>query len=127
MTITHINPDTMHKNPAFSQGVLVEGGRTLWVGEQNGVDETGAIVEGGAYAQTAAALRQVLLVLDEVGADQSNVVRMVVYYSKNTSLDEIFPASQDVWGNHPTTITVQQVHALGRLDALVGIEVVASV
>src|SRR5690606_33921857 len=46
VTITHINPDSMHKNPAFSQGVLVEGGRTLYVGEQNGVDATGAIVSG---------------------------------------------------------------------------------
>jgi hypothetical protein len=29
MTITHVNPETMHRNSAFSQAVLVEGGRTL--------------------------------------------------------------------------------------------------
>jgi len=50
MTITHINPDSMHKNPAFSQAVLVEGGRTLYIGEQNGVDDSGAIVAGGTGA-----------------------------------------------------------------------------
>jgi enamine deaminase RidA (YjgF/YER057c/UK114 family) len=127
MTITHINPDTMHKNPVFSQAVLVEGGRTLYVGEQNGVDATGAIVPGGAKAQAVAALEQIKLVLAEVGADQSNVVRMTVYYPKDVTLDEIFAASGEAWGDYPTAITVLQVHAMGRPDALVGIEVVASV
>ena len=125
MTITHVNPEAMHHSPVFSQAVLAEGGRTLYVGEQNGVDAAGAIVDGGAHAQTAQALRQLLLVLAEVGADQSNVVRMTIYFSKDTTLEEIFPASVEVWGNHPTAVTVLQVHALGRAGALVGIEAVA--
>lgn len=127
MTITHVNPAGLHRNPVFSQAVLVEGGRTLYIGEQNGVDAVGAIVTGGARAQTAQALRNVLLVLAEAGADQSNVVRMTVYFSRETTLDEIFPASAEVWGAHPTAITVLQVHALGRPDALVGVEAVAAV
>lgn len=126
MTITHVNPDTMHKNPYFSQAVLVEGGRTLYIGEQNGVDESGAIVPGGAKAQALAALGQVKKILAEVGADQSNVVRLTVYYSRETPLDPIFEASNEAWGNHPTAITVLQVHALGREGALVGIEAVAA-
>lgn len=125
MTITHVNPDTMHKNPYFSQAVLAEGGRTLYIGEQNGVDQSGAIVPGGAKAQAIAALDQVKKILAEVGADQSNVVRLTVYYSRETPLDPIFEASNEAWGNHPTAITVLQVHALGREGALVGIEAVA--
>lgn len=125
MTITHVNPGSMHKNPYFSQAVLAEGGRTLYIGEQNGVDETGAIVPGGAKAQALAALDQVKKILAEVGADQSNVVRLTVYYSRETPLDPIFEASNEAWGNHPTAITVLQVHALGREGALVGIEAVA--
>ena len=125
MTITHVNPETMHKNPYFSQAVLVEGGRTLYIGEQNGVDDAGAIVPGGAKAQALAALDQVKRILTDVGADQSNVVRLTVYFSKETTLDPIFEASNESWGDHPTAITVLQVHALGREDALVGIEAVA--
>jgi 2-iminobutanoate/2-iminopropanoate deaminase len=127
MTITHVNPDTMHKNPYFSQAVLVEGGRTLYIGEQNGVDETGAIVPGGAKAQALAALDQVKKVLTDVGADQSNVVRLTVYFSSETTLDPIFEASQESWGDHPTAITILQVHAMARAGALVGIEAVAVV
>ena len=29
MTITHINPATLYRNPMFSQGTIAEGGRTL--------------------------------------------------------------------------------------------------
>lgn len=33
MTLTHINPATLRRNPAFSRAVLAEGGRTLYIGE----------------------------------------------------------------------------------------------
>ena len=127
MTITHVNPKTMHTNPYFSQAVMTEGGRTLYIGEQNGVDETGAIVDGGAKAQAVAALQQVLLTLADVGADQSSVVRLSVFFTKDAVLDDIFAASNEVWGDFPTALTVLQVHGLARADALVGIEAVALV
>jgi enamine deaminase RidA (YjgF/YER057c/UK114 family) len=126
MEITHLNPDSLHKNPAFSQGVLARGVHdTLYVGGQNGTDATGAIVEGGLGAQTEQALRNVLAVLAEAGADQSNVVRMAVYVAAGQSVDEGFGASMRVWGPHATAITVLFVAALGRPEALVEIEAVA--
>ena len=96
MTITHINPAALHRNPVFSQGTLAEGARTLYVGEQNGTDAAGAIVEGGALAQAAQALRNVLAVLAEVGADASNVVKITIYFDRETTLEKIFPASSEV-------------------------------
>lgn len=43
MTFRHINPEAMASNPAFSQGVVVEQPRgLLFVGGQNGVDQTHA-------------------------------------------------------------------------------------
>lgn len=128
MEITHLNPDSLFSNPAFSQGVLVrDASTTLYVGGQNGTDGSGAIVEGGLGAQTEQALRNVLAVLAEAGADQSNVVRMAVYVAAGQSVDEGFAASMRVWGQHPTAITVLFVGALGRPDALVEIEAVAVV
>ena len=126
MEITHLNPDSLFSNPAFSQGVLVRGASTtLQVGGQNGTDASGAIVEGGLGAQTEQALRNVLAVLAEAGADQTNVVRMAVYVAAGQSVDEGFAASMRVWGQHPTAITVLFVAALGRPDALVEIEATA--
>ena len=107
MEITHLNPASLHSNPAFSQGVLVRGAHdTLYVGGQDGTDASGAIVEGGVGPQTEQALRNVLAVLAEAGADQSNVVRLGIYLADEESVDEGFAASLSVWGQHPTTITV---------------------
>ncbi len=126
MTITHINPDSLHKNPAFSQGVLAEGGRTLYVGEQNGTDAEGRI--SGDYAdQTRQALRNVLAVLAEVGADQKNVVKMTVYIAEGQDANAGYAASAEVWGRNPTAVTVMTVRSFGRPEALVGIEVIAVV
>jgi len=123
-TITHINPEALSKNPAFSQGVLAEGGRTLYVGEQNGTDATGAIT--GDYAdQTRQALRNVLAVLAEVGADQGNVVKMTIYIVEGQDPNAGYAASAEVWGHNATAVTVLIVRALGRPEALVGIEVIA--
>ena len=126
MTITHINPATLHKNPAFSQATLVEGGRTLYIGEQNGTDAEGAI-SGDFAAQTRQALTNVLACLAEVGADQTAVAKLTIFFKQGESVQEGFAASGDVWGMNATAITVIPVPALGRPEALVGIEAIASV
>ena len=126
MEITHLNPATSFTNPAFSQGVLVRGAsNTLYVGGQNATDASGAIIEGGIGPQTEQALKNVLAVLAEAGADQTNVVRLAVYLVDGQSVDEGYAASAKVWGPHPTALTVLLVASLGRPDALVEIEAVA--
>ena len=128
MEITHLNPSSLFTSPAFSQGVLVRGaGSTLYVGGQNGVDASGAIVPGGLGPQTEQALANVLAVLAEAGADQSNVVRLAIYMVEGQSVDEGYAASGRVWGPHPTAITVLKVADLGRPEALVEIEAIAAI
>ncbi len=126
MTITHINPAALHRNPAFSQATLVEGGRTLYIGEQNGTDAEGAI-SGDFAAQTRQAFKNVLACLAEVGADQTAVAKLTIFFKQGESVQEGFAASGDVWGMNATAITVIPVPALGRPEALVGIEAIASV
>ncbi len=128
MEITHLNPTSLFTNPAFSQGVLVRGGHdTLYVGGQNGTDASGAIVEGGLGPQTEQALRNVLAVLAEAGADQTNVVRLAIYLAAGQDPNEGYAASASVWGRHATAVTVLNVASLGRPGALVEIEAVAVV
>ena len=125
MTVTHINPDSLHKNPAFSQATLVEGGRTLYVGEQNGTDAEGRI-SGGLAEQTAQALRNVLAVLEEAGASPDDVAKLTIYLDASVDPNEAYRASAEVWGMRPTAVTVLKVAALGRPGALVGIEAIAA-
>ena len=48
MPVQHLNPEAMHRNPAFSQAILLPAGaRTLLIGGQNAVDANGQIVGKG--------------------------------------------------------------------------------
>ena len=68
MKITHINPDSMLKNPAFSQAVMVEDAKKIvYIGEQNGVDASGVVVGSDLESQTEQAYKNVLEVLKSVG------------------------------------------------------------
>ena len=79
MTVTHINPDSLHRSPAFSQGVIVEPpGRFVFVGGQNGVDGEGRVVAEDLPSQTRQALLNVIAVLEAAGATPADVVTMSV-------------------------------------------------
>ncbi|GAA1825125.1 RidA family protein [Agromyces salentinus] len=126
MEITHLNPESMHSSPAFSQGVLVSGPHsTLYVGGQNGRNPDGSVVEGGLGPQTVRALENVLTVLAEAGADQTNVVSMTITLAGGADANEGFAASAEVWGRHRTTVQVNQVAALANPEFLVEVSAVA--
>ena len=128
MSLTHINPAGMHQSPAFSQAVVTSGpGRLLVIGGQNGVDASGQVVGPGLAEQTAQALRNVLALLAEVGATQENVARLGIYLVAGQDVAAGYAASAEVWGMHPTTVTVLQVADLGVPGALVEIEALAYV
>jgi 2-iminobutanoate/2-iminopropanoate deaminase len=125
MTLTHVNPDQLHTAPAFSQGVLVDAGRTLYVGGQNGTDATGQI-SGGTAEQTTQAFRNVLAVLEAAGTGPEHVAKLTIYLHVDADLEAGFAASRDSWGDQPTAITVLRVAGLARPDALVEIDAIAA-
>ena len=125
-SITHINPPDLFKSPAFSQGTLWQQGRLLFVGGQNGTDAAGQIT-GDVAAQSAQALRNVRSVLAAVGAGPADVAKLTVYLTPDADLDAAYGATAEVWGNHPTAVTVLRVAGLGRPEALVEIEAIAVV
>src|SRR4051812_6933098 len=102
MKIAHVNPDELYKNPAFSQAVLAEGGKTLYIGGQNGVLSDGKMAGDTLAAQVEQALRNILAILKTVGASQENVVKQTIYIVKGQDIREGYGASQKVWGNYPT-------------------------
>jgi enamine deaminase RidA (YjgF/YER057c/UK114 family) len=123
--ITHVNPETLHTNPAFSQATIAPAGRTLYIGGQNGTDSEGAIA-GDATEQTKQALRNVLAILADVGATQQDVVKLSIYLDQSVDVEAGYAASVEVWGLNPTAITVLKVASLGRPEALVEIDAIAA-
>jgi 2-iminobutanoate/2-iminopropanoate deaminase len=128
MKIEHHNPDTLHRNPAFTQVVAVRSANALaFIGGQNGVDAAGSIVGDTLAAQTEQALRNVLGALAAVNASQEHVVRLAIYLVQGHDAREAFAAAQRVWGAHPTAITVLAVAALANPRFLVEIEATAAI
>lgn len=125
MKLTHINPDNLYKSPVFSQAILAEGGRTLYIGGQNGITSDGKMAGDTLGSQTEQALKNIIEILKSVGGSQENVVKLTVYTAKGQDIREGYAASQKIWGNHPTTITSCFVESLTVPGALVEIEAVA--
>jgi enamine deaminase RidA (YjgF/YER057c/UK114 family) len=127
MAITHLNPEGLHKNPAFSQGVMAEGVKKLIVvGGQNGIGPDGKVVADDLGAQTEQALKNVLAVLKAAGASQEHVIKLTIAMVQGQDVNAGFAASQKVWGKHATAITVLIVSGLGPPGALVEIEALAA-
>jgi 2-iminobutanoate/2-iminopropanoate deaminase len=128
MAITHLNPTSLHANPAFSQGTVIPAGSSIvMVGGQNGVGPDGQVVGDSLAEQTEQALRNLIAVLSEAGATPADVAKMNIILVEGADVNEGFAAAQKVWGDQPTAITVQIVRALGRPECLVEIDAIAAV
>ena len=125
MKITHINPDGLHKNPAFSQAVMAEGGKTIYIGGQNGILPDGTMAGDTLASQTEQALKNMMEILRTVGGSQENVVKQTIYVVKGQDIREGYAATQKAWGNFPTAISFIFVEGLGVPGALVEIEAIA--
>lgn len=122
---TPVDPPGLHASPAFAQGMLVEQGRTLYVGGQNGTNAEGALLDG-LQTQTEQALRNVLAVLAEAGSGPEYVAKLTIYLAVGVDPGEAYAATGAVWGAHRTAVTVLSVTP-ARAGALVEIEAVAAV
>ncbi|SHE38690.1 Enamine deaminase RidA, house cleaning of reactive enamine intermediates, YjgF/YER057c/UK114 family [Seinonella peptonophila] len=126
MKINHLNPETLHNNPAFTQVITVEGShQTIYIGGQNAVNITGEIVGDDLATQSEQALNNVVAALAAAGVTKENTVKLTIYIVHGQPLQEAFAAAQKVWGNQPTTITVLQVAGLANPQYLVEIDAIA--
>lgn len=129
--VEHIQPDGLHHNPAFTNVVTVSGpARTVYVGGQNAVDESGRIVGAGDLAaQTAQVFRNLEIALGSAGAKLEHVIKWTVYVKEGEPLEAGFAVFQEVWGRRPNPplITVAVVQALANPEFLVELEAVAVV
>lgn len=129
--VQYINPDGLHKNPAFTQVVTVTGPvKTVYIGGQDAVDASGAIVgKGDLRAQTEQILKNIQEALSATGAQPEHVIKWNIYVVQGQSVQEGYAAFQNVWGNlpNPPIITVVFVAGLGHPDFLAEIDAIAVV
>src|SRR5262249_14530467 len=130
-SVQHLNPDGLHKNPAYSQAVAVTRNvKTVYVGGQNAVDASGQVVgKGNLQVQTEQVLKNVETALAAGGAKLEHVVKWNVYIVQGQSVLPGFESFRHAWGDRPNppTVTVLLVAGLANPDFLVEIDAIAVV
>jgi enamine deaminase RidA (YjgF/YER057c/UK114 family) len=80
MSISRINPDSLHVTPGYHHVTVVEAGRTAYLAGQCPLDADGLVVGVGDFdAQVDQVAANTLAALAAVGAEPSQVVRTVIY------------------------------------------------
>lgn len=129
--VQYINPDTLHKNPAFTNVVIASGPvRTIYIGGQDAVDASGKIVgKGDLKAQTEQVLKNIQAALTAADAKPEHVVKWNLYIVQGQDLRVGYETFQRVWGNHPNppAISAMFVAALAHPDFLVEMDAIAVV
>lgn len=129
-----ISPDTLHKNPAFSQvAIIPAGAKLVYVGGQNGVDREGKVVGADIGSQSEQAYKNLITALEAAGASLDDVFKMTIYIVQGQSLQEAFQAAQRVNPNlgggdaKPPVVTGLFISALATPEYLIEIEAMAAI
>ena len=129
--VEHINPDGLSKNPAFTQVVTVTGpAKTIYIGGQDAVDASGAIVgKGDLKLQVEQVFKNLETALRASGAGLEHVVKWNIYIVQGQPLRPGFEVSQQVWGRRPNppAISVMVVAGLANPDFLVEMDAIAAI
>ena len=129
--VRYINPNGLPKSDAFTNVIVVTGSvRTVYVGGQDAVDESGTIVgKGDIRTQAEQVLDNLQAALVAGGASLEHVIKWNVYVAEGQPPQPAFEAFQRVWGDRPNppAITLVFVSGLAHPDFLLEMDAVAVV
>src|SRR5215467_4293812 len=121
--------DNFPQSRAFSTGVVVEGGKTVYLAGQNAiVDEQGKPLAGNLEGQARSILRKIDGALKRAGGGLKDVVTITVYLTDPRQLDPLVPIFREFFpdGNFPTktTVTVSSLAVTGMMLEMTAVAVV---
>ncbi len=91
--MTFLQPDGLVRSPAFSHvAVVPPGSATVYLGGQNGVDATGALVSPEVGPQAARALDNAKVALAAAGATLDDVVQWFVLIDASADVGAAYGA-----------------------------------
>jgi enamine deaminase RidA (YjgF/YER057c/UK114 family) len=129
--VTYLNPDGLHKNPAYSQLVVTKGpAKTLYIGGQNATTKEGTVVgKGDIKAQAKQTFDNLKTALDAGGASLDHVIKWNIYIVQGQDSRVAFEALQEDLKKmpHPPAVTGVFVAALAQPDFLVEMDAIAVV
>ena len=132
--LTHINPPTLSDSLAvgYSQVIVANPGKLVFLAGQVGWDATGAMVGDASFCvQARKALNNVRIALEEAGASGDDIVHLK-YFVVGCSEDRVTELSAAIReaaifeSEHPPTGTLVGVEKLARNELLIEIEAIAA-
>ncbi|MBO9578337.1 MAG: RidA family protein [Microbacteriaceae bacterium] len=126
-----LQPAGLVRSPAFSHvAVVPPGATTVYVGGQNAVDETGALVGGDdAAAQTARVMANLEVALAAAGLGVEHLVHVHVALVEGVDIGAAYGVAAQSLARapRPPLVSAAIVPALGVRGALVEVSAVAAV
>lgn len=123
-----LNPPGWTRAAGYSNGVAASG-RMVFVAGQVGWDAQQVFRSDDLVEQAAQALRNIVAILAEAGAEPRHVARMTWYltdrHEYNIRLKEIGEVYRDIMGRHFPAMTAIQVAGLVEHGARIEIEATA--
>ncbi|MGO4455270.1 RidA family protein [Arthrobacter sp. RAF14] len=130
MDITLLQPEGLVKSPAFSHVAIVPAGATtIYVGGQNGVDESGRVVSDDAAEQALRAVENARVALEAAGVGLGDVVQWTVLIQADADLHAAYGAIAPLLAREgaPPLVTAALVAGLGVPGSLIEVSAVAAV
>ena len=126
MTFKLINPESLGAPQGYSNGVLTEGGRLLFIAGQIAWDQQQQIVSADLVEQFDRALANVITVVTEAGGQPDEIARLVIYVTDKNEyrarMKEIGARYRARMGKHFPAMALMEVKGLLEDGAKIEIE-----
>ena len=127
MDKTVINPPTLPRPRGFSHGILVTGGRLLFLAGQTGSDATGSIVApGDLVAQYEQTLRNLKTVVEAAGGTMQDIAQITIFIrDRDDYLAHLKPLGQvhrSFFGDYYPATALFEISRFFQDEALIEIE-----
>jgi enamine deaminase RidA (YjgF/YER057c/UK114 family) len=122
-----INPDSLAKPVGFNHGILVTGGKLLFLAGQTASDADGNIVApGDLVGQYEQVLRNHQAVVEAAGGTMQNIVKLNIFVLDRdeyiAKLKPIGAVHRQFFGNYYPTMALLEIKRLFQDEALIEME-----
>jgi enamine deaminase RidA (YjgF/YER057c/UK114 family) len=124
---TIINPSTLPRPRGFSHGILVTGGRLLFLAGQTGSDATGQIVApGDLVAQYEQTLQNLKTVVEAAGGTMQDIMQITIFVRDRDDylahLKQLGQVHRSFFGEYYPATALFEISRFFQDEALIEIE-----